>query len=88
MRYWFIPFLLLTAQVKAADWKLVWSDEFDGTALNTANWSPEIGTGTDGWGNQEAQFYTDRPENLRVEDGNLVIEAVKDLNGVGKSILK
>jgi beta-glucanase (GH16 family) len=67
-----------TVDVDGTTYQLVWSDEFDGTTLNPANWSPEIGTGTDGWGNQEAQFYTDRPENLRVEDGNLVIEAVKE----------
>jgi beta-glucanase (GH16 family) len=67
-----------TVDVDGATYQLVWSDEFDGSALNTANWSPEIGTGTDGWGNQEVQFYTDRPENLRVTDGNLVIEAVKE----------
>jgi beta-glucanase (GH16 family) len=59
-------------------YQLVWSDEFNGSSLNTANWTPEIGTGDNGWGNGEAQFYTDRPENLRVENGRLVIEARKE----------
>ncbi len=54
-------------------WELVWSDEFDGPALNPDNWLAEKGAG--GWGNNELQFYTDRPENLRIEDGVLVIEA-------------
>lgn len=55
---------------------LLWSDEFDGTELNTANWTPEIG-GT-GWGNNELQYYTDRPQNVSIRDGCLVITAVKE----------
>ena len=58
------------------EYKLVWSDEFEGSALDESNWTPQIGGG--GWGNQEAQYYTSRPENLRVEDGCLVIEARKE----------
>jgi beta-glucanase (GH16 family) len=54
-------------------WSLVWHDEFDGTAIDSANWTYDIGSG--GWGNGEAQFYTSRPENARIEDGMLVIEA-------------
>jgi beta-glucanase (GH16 family) len=53
-------------------WELVWSDEFDGEAINPANWTYDLGGW--GWGNGEAQFYTDRPENARVENGLLVIE--------------
>uniref|UniRef100_A0A7C1FI67 Glycosyl hydrolase family protein n=1 Tax=Caldilinea aerophila TaxID=133453 RepID=A0A7C1FI67_9CHLR len=59
-------------------WELVWSDEFDGQALNSANWVAEIGAG--GWGNNELQFYTDRLENLRIENGILVIEARKEVH--------
>ena len=54
-------------------WELVWSDEFDGDTINPANWAFELGGW--GWGNGEAQYYTDRPENARVENGLLVIEA-------------
>ena len=31
-----------------------------------------------GWGNGEAQYYTNRPENARIEDGMLVIEALQE----------
>ena len=31
-----------------------------------------------GWGNNEAQYYTDRPKNVRVENGRLIIEALKE----------
>jgi len=57
----------------AEGWQLVWSDEFDGAAINPDNWTYDIGGW--GWGNGEAQYYTDRPENARVENGLLVIEA-------------
>ena len=55
---------------------LFWSDEFNGTgAPNTSNWTREIGTGNNGWGNGESQYYTERLENSRVEDGVLKITA-------------
>lgn len=57
----------------APGWALHWSDEFDGAALDRAKWTFE--TGGHGFGNNEPQYYTDRPENLRVEQGMLVIEA-------------
>lgn len=64
-----------TAQVGGETYPLVWSDEFNGDALNLAHWTPELGGG--GWGNNEAQIYTDSPDNLRVAGGSLVIEARK-----------
>ncbi|MDG1042577.1 MAG: glycoside hydrolase family 16 protein [Flavobacteriaceae bacterium] len=62
---------------------LTMSDEFDVEgAPNSDIWSFETGTGTDGWGNKELQYYTDRPENVTVENGLLVISAIEeDYNG-------
>ena len=61
------------------DWKLAWSDEFDSGALDTSKWSYQLAYGCElgicGWGNNEWQYYTSRPKNVRVEDGNLVIQA-------------
>ncbi len=58
---------------------LIWSDEFDTPgAPNPANWSYNTGTGNNGWGNNESQFYTDRPENIIVEDGFLKITAQRE----------
>jgi len=54
-------------------WRLVWQDEFNGTL--DPDWVFDIGRGTNGWGNNELQYYTRRPENVRVENGVLVIEA-------------
>jgi hypothetical protein len=61
---------------------LVWSDEFDvDGAPNPANWTYDIGTGSNGWGNGELQSYTDNAENVIVEDGILKITAIADGNG-------
>lgn len=65
-----------TAGAAPAGWTLAWSDEFDGDALDRSKWVPE--TGGHGWGNKELQFYTGRPENVRVGGGMLTIEARKE----------
>jgi beta-glucanase (GH16 family) len=58
-----------------AGWTLVFSDEFETAgALDPAKWAYEIGS----LRNNEAQYYTSRPENVRAEAGNLVIEARKE----------
>ncbi len=54
-------------------WQLVWQDEFDDAVLDTTRWVRE--TGGNGWGNNELEYYTDRVENARLENGFLVIEA-------------
>lgn len=65
-------------QSKESSMKLVWSDEFDYEgAPNPTLWDYDEGNGCPslcGWGNNELQYYTNREENLRVEDGKLVIE--------------
>lgn len=55
------------------NYELVWSDEFNGDSLDTSIWKYE--TGGSGWGNNELQNYTSRPDNAEVIDGNLVITA-------------
>ncbi len=59
------------------DWELVWYDEFDYEgALDTTKWNYNI------WParkvNDEDQAYTDRERNVRVEGGNLILEAHKE----------
>lgn len=62
--------------VSAKDWKLVWSDEFNGSSLDYSKWGVEVNAF--GGGNSEMQIYSDRKENLRVRNGQLIIEARKD----------
>jgi beta-glucanase (GH16 family) len=63
--------------------RLVWQDEFDGSAGTTfdrAKWTADTGGG--GFGNQEREFYTTRPENVALDgNGHLVITARIDSAG-------
>ncbi len=56
--------------------KLVWQDEFEGNSLDYSKWG--VQENAFGGGNSELQIYTDRKENVRVENGNLVLEARRD----------
>lgn len=57
-------------------YQLVWADEFDYTgAPDSASWSYDLGAS--GWGNNELQNYTDSRENSIVQDGKLIIKAIK-----------
>ncbi len=83
LAYLMLP-VFSNAQMDAnKDWKLVWSDEFDdGGMPDVSKWSYEVGDGCPklcGFGNNEMQNYTNsRRENVRVEDGKLIIEAHKE----------
>ncbi|MGB8012125.1 MAG: glycoside hydrolase family 16 protein [Terriglobales bacterium] len=66
----------VTATARNAGWKLAWSDEFNGSAIDDSKRVLE--TGDEGWGNQELEYYTARSANLSVHDGNLVIKAVAE----------
>jgi beta-glucanase (GH16 family) len=75
------------------EWKLTWSDEFDGKEIDRTKWDFDIGNGfysydanqwISGWGNNELQYYTKEPENASVADGLLTIRAIKEsLHGCG-----
>ena len=70
-----------TADRKSTEsfWLLTWSDEFNepnGSPPDPAKWTVE--NGGHGWGNDELECYTSRPQNVHQENGNLVIEAFKE----------
>jgi beta-glucanase (GH16 family) len=73
-----LTILMVSAIFANGQHKLVWSDEFNYKGLpDTTKWSYDVGG--HGWGNNELQYYTKaRPENARVEKGNLIIEARKE----------
>jgi beta-glucanase (GH16 family) len=59
----------------SADWKRVWSDEFDYTGPpDPKKWDYEEGFIR----NEELQLYTRRRENVRVENGMLILEARRE----------
>jgi beta-glucanase (GH16 family) len=70
--------------LKDKRWKLVWSDEFNGpdgppvdrSKIDRSKWALETGSGV--WGNEELEYYTDRPANVFLRNGNLVIRALKE----------
>jgi beta-glucanase (GH16 family) len=70
-------------QVVAKFSEITMQDEFDvnGTP-NSLIWGYDLGTGNadtgTGWGNNELQFYTDRAENVKVQNGYLLITAKKE----------
>ena len=62
---------------------LVLQDEFDRDGeIDTTIWNFDIGDGTaegiPGWGNNELQYYTDRPQNVTVQNGFLLITAQRE----------
>lgn len=67
-------------QKETPGWKLVWSDEFNYSGCpDPKKWTAE--TGGHGWGNNELQYYTDKIENAKVENGVLKIIALKNPYG-------
>lgn len=73
---------LFTAPANAQEWELIWADEFEGEELDEEKWSYQTGTGADyglvSWGNNELQYYTDREENIFLQDGMLHIRALEE----------
>lgn len=74
---------LAGATAFGTDWNIVWSDEFNSNALNTNNWTFDIGNGFEsggyyvpGWGNSELEYYTSSTQNVYVADGYLHIAAL------------
>lgn len=73
------PASAASMQNASGSWTLTWSDEFNGpndSAPDPAKWT--FVTGGNGFGNKELEYYTSRPENAEIEDGNLVITARKE----------
>jgi beta-glucanase (GH16 family) len=74
----FIAIGMLILCTMACKPRLVWNDEFDYSGMpDTTKWNYDLGA-RDGWGNNEMQCYTNEPKNVRVENGNLIIEVHND----------
>jgi len=71
-----IGVLCIAMTASAQTWNIVWSDEFDGPSINSSNWTYDLGAG--GWGNNELQYYTNRPVNATISNGALLIIARKE----------
>jgi beta-glucanase (GH16 family) len=63
----------------SGEWQLTWSDEFDGpdgSNPDSTKWVYDVGG--NGWLNHELESYTDRRANVRLQGGNLVLEARRE----------
>jgi beta-glucanase (GH16 family) len=70
---------------RPADSRLVWTDEFDGKRLDPRKWRFDTSRNKLGWYNGELQYYAaGRPENVRLENGHLIIEARREDLDPGK----
>ena len=79
-----LSFLIIPLLAISASEKLVWSDEFNGDSLDYSKWGVE--ENAYGGGNNEQQIYRWDKKNLRVKEGNLIIQAHNDQpNVVGTS---
>jgi beta-glucanase (GH16 family) len=65
-----------------SDWRMVWNDEFDSSAIDTNKWNYEVNCA--GGGNNEKQCYTDSDENAFIKDGMLNIVALPAEEGAAK----
>ena len=75
MKKYIICFLLIQISFPQINpGEVIWEENFD----NLDNWIIETGNGSWGWGNGELQYYTDRSENVVVEDGMLKITAIQE----------
>ncbi len=70
-----------TTPLNYPGYTLVWNDEFSGTTLDVNTWNYEMGNGSNGWGNNELEYYTNSQKNTLVSNGNLIIEARKESIG-------
>ena len=75
-KYFVIIALFVCIQSMAQKPKLIWSDEFNEVSISKTNWVYDIGG--NGWGNNELECYTNRPDNSKIEKGNLLIIAKKE----------
>ena len=69
--------MVLASGTVAVAQTLIWSDEFNGTEIDNSKWTYDVGG--HGFGNGELQFYSTRHDNVRVENGNLVIQANREV---------
>ena len=56
------------------EWQLVWSDEFDSDVIDEEKWNKLLWR--PGWVNNELQAYTAETNNIFIENGNLVLQAL------------
>ena len=62
-------------------YELIWADEFDGASYDKTIWKPQYMGGNES-GNHELQYYANTDRNIFIEDGALVLKAIKETTPV------
>ena len=70
-----------TTDLSYEGYNLKWEDQFEGESLNRDDWNVELHD--PGWVNNELQSYVDSPENIYLQDGNLVLKPVENMSEDG-----
>jgi len=66
-----------------ADWEVVWRDEFDSPTLDLSKWSVDVNCW--GGGNGELECYTSNQDNIRIDNGSLILEAKRQPGYIGSN---
>jgi len=69
-----LVFACIFIQLKAQDYTLIFSEEFDNPTLDPLKWNIESGYAS----NQEKQYYSTGYQNIRIEGGNLILTGRKE----------
>lgn len=67
-----------TENYKYLEKHLIFYDDFDGKELDRTKWAYDIGTGQNGWGTGQKQYYTNRKDNIFLSNSSLIIRAKKE----------
>ncbi len=76
----FASLLFFVARTQTCNGNLLWSDEFDSTALDLNKWTYQSGDGCPSlcqWGNSELEYYTTSTNNTYISAGVLNMKAIK-----------
>lgn len=74
----------LISKAQTCNGNLVWSDEFDSSALDLTKWVYQTGDGCPslcGWGNSELEYYTNSANNIYINSGVLNMKVIKETVG-------
>ncbi len=66
----------------SAQWVMIWNDEFDNSTLDNSKWVNDVGG--NGWGNNEAQYYTAGNANLTIANGEATFTAKDEQFGTNE----
>ena len=74
--------VLLMSFQSYSQWVMIWNDEFDNSTLDNTKWVNDVGG--NGWGNNEAQFYTAGNANLTIANGEATFTAKDEQFGTNE----